>query len=88
MLMYYIGVLAALAGIGVNVVMVAISIKLSTTLKQVDRRTREASDKRMNVLAMIIDGMKAVKFFAWEESFFKMIESARNKVVQYISLTS
>lgn len=47
-------------------------------LGTVKGKTLKASDVRMNVLAQIIDGMKAVKYFAWEESFFKLIQDARN----------
>eukprot|EP01051_Picozoa_sp_SAG22_P005424 SAG22_NODE_321_length_12398_cov_3.218392_3_plen_365_part_00 len=65
MLVYYIGIAGAVAGMGVNTLMVVVSVRLSGKLKVVQGKTLKASDERMNILAQIIDGMKAVKYFAW-----------------------
>ena len=41
------------------------------------------SDKRLNTLSDVINGIKTIKAYAWELPFYKLINKFRNKMVKY-----
>lgn len=60
-------------------------MRLSGSLKQVQGKNLRAADARMQVLAQIVDGIKAVKYWAWEENFFEKITGARDQEATHLS---
>jgi len=43
------------------------------------KKYRQASDERTNLLAELIDSIKIIKFFAWEQRWLDKIDAARAK---------
>lgn len=39
----------------------------------------------MQILAQIVDGIKAVKYWAWEEDFYERITTARDEEAEHLS---
>ena len=54
-------------GLIVNFSLVFLSVKLSRNLKKVEKERTLLSDKRIQNLTQLIEGIKAVKYYAWEE---------------------
>ena len=73
----YLGPVASGVAVATMVIFDRSSRVLSNRSKLVEVRYKELSDERLSVLSQCVRGMKAVKFFAWEESFDALITARR-----------
>ena len=77
-LMFTIGVLPALAGLGTLALTLGLNVSLSKCTQLFEGKALEWSDKRLAVLKSILDGIRAVKMFCWEEDYLAHMTSLRN----------
>jgi hypothetical protein len=66
MVCFTLGWSSAAVGLVVNFGLVGLSSVLSRNLKQVEKKRTALSDRRMANLTQLVEGIKAVKFYAWE----------------------
>eukprot|EP01061_Rhynchopus_euleeides_P018502 TRINITY_DN3062_c0_g1_i3.p1 TRINITY_DN3062_c0_g1~~TRINITY_DN3062_c0_g1_i3.p1 ORF type:complete len:1469 (+),score=596.87 TRINITY_DN3062_c0_g1_i3:157-4563(+) len=71
-------------GLGVIVTILAISFYLGKSVKQVEEDVSNASDARVGITGQIIEGIKAIKYTAWEESFLKIVFAARELECHFV----
>ena len=71
-------------GLGVIVIILSISFYLGALVKDVEEEVCESSDVRVGITGQIIEGIKAIKYTAWEEQFFKVVVKARNIECEFI----
>jgi ABC-type multidrug transport system fused ATPase/permease subunit len=70
---------SVLAGVGVMILMVPINgfvMKKMTALQKVLMQTK---DKRVKIMNEVLNGIRLIKFFAWERSFIKKINQVREQ---------
>ncbi|ORY50511.1 P-loop containing nucleoside triphosphate hydrolase protein [Rhizoclosmatium globosum] len=69
----------ALAGIGVLVLSFPLQKWLVGKMKVIRARQAPITDKRIKKTEEILTGIRIIKFFAWESSFFSVVEKIRNE---------
>ncbi len=70
---------SCLAGIGVMVALVPLLAVCVAINRRQQKRMMEVKDQRMRVISEVVDGVKVIKFNAWEEAFAKRITEIRNQ---------
>nr|XP_055026726.1 ATP-binding cassette sub-family C member 2-like isoform X1 [Misgurnus anguillicaudatus] len=70
---------SSLAGLLVMVLMVPINGWLATKSKNLQVKNMKFKDKRMKIVNDILNGIKILKFYAWEPSFEDQIQGVREK---------
>ncbi|KAJ3416925.1 hypothetical protein HDV05_007983 [Chytridiales sp. JEL 0842] len=77
----------ALAGLGVMLLTIPATAALSTWANIVFERLMAATDKRTNTVNEVLQGIRIIKFFAWENQFLTKIQNARRQelraIIQY-----
>ena len=63
----YLG-LSGVAGLFVLVICMVLNRNLGMATKRCDAAVEVARDARLGTMKQVIDGIKAIKFYAWEES--------------------
>ncbi|EDV28837.1 uncharacterized protein TRIADDRAFT_19619 [Trichoplax adhaerens] len=69
--------IACLSGLAVILLLLPVQILMAKFAVRFRRYYLENADARIRVMSEIISGMKAIKMYAWEESFSESIESSR-----------
>ncbi|KAI9327008.1 hypothetical protein DFJ73DRAFT_632281 [Zopfochytrium polystomum] len=69
----------ALAGLAVMLTTFPATYYLSKWANRVFERLMDATDRRTNVVNETLQGIRIIKYFAWERSFLKKIDEARDK---------
>ncbi|KAJ3283942.1 hypothetical protein HDU79_008643, partial [Rhizoclosmatium sp. JEL0117] len=73
---------AGAAGLAFMILMSAIAIRISASAIKFERKALAATDERVKVTGEVVNGIKIVKFFAWETSFFNRLTGIRDKELQ------
>uniref|UniRef100_A0A8C5SLC3 ABC-type glutathione-S-conjugate transporter n=1 Tax=Laticauda laticaudata TaxID=8630 RepID=A0A8C5SLC3_LATLA len=68
---------SVLAGIGVLVLLIPLNAVLVTKSRRIQVKNMKHKDERMKIMNEILNGIKILKFFAWELSFQKQVEKIR-----------
>lgn len=68
---------AALVGVAVIVVCMPLQAYVARLFTTIQRKTLEATDNRLNLTNEVLNCIKTVKFFAWEEPFEKRLDETR-----------
>ncbi|XP_058043060.1 ATP-binding cassette sub-family C member 2 isoform X2 [Ahaetulla prasina] len=68
---------SVLAGIGVMVILIPLNAVLVTKSRNIQMKNMKHKDERMKIMNEILNGIKILKFFAWELSFQKQVEKIR-----------
>lgn len=71
--------LATLAGIGVMILMMPVNGVITKKLKDCQTQLMKDKDSRTKLLNEVLNGIKVLKLYAWEESFLEKINFYRNK---------
>ncbi|CAG9312990.1 unnamed protein product [Blepharisma stoltei] len=82
---FIIGILTGWAGIiGLTVLLVhyPIAIALSSISSYYRKRVSEFSDKRIMLITNLIEGIKVVKLYGWEDPFLRLIYGERSKEIK------
>jgi ABC-type multidrug transport system fused ATPase/permease subunit len=77
MLIYFIG-LSALVGVFVLVIMIPIQLAMSKVGGNLTGKNKKITDKRINNITEILQGIKTVKIHNWESTFIKLIAQIRD----------
>ncbi|KAI8802480.1 P-loop containing nucleoside triphosphate hydrolase protein, partial [Cladochytrium replicatum] len=76
-LIYVMGV-SGLIGLLVLVVLFPLGMSMGKLLTGVQVQSSAATDKRINLINEVLQGIRIVKFFAWEKSFLQRIKDIRD----------
>ncbi|KAK4148084.1 ATP-binding cassette transporter YOR1 [Dichotomopilus funicola] len=77
---------SALAGFGLLVVMLPLLSKAVQSLFARRRDINKITDQRVSLTQEILQSVRFVKFFGWEESFLKRIDDFRNREISSIQV--
>ncbi|KAH6599718.1 hypothetical protein BASA61_002486 [Batrachochytrium salamandrivorans] len=66
-----------LAGVAVMVVMIPLGGVIGRLVSRLQKRLMESTDMRINAINELLQGIRVIKFFAWEPRFFSKIEQLR-----------
>ncbi|XP_053306512.1 ATP-binding cassette sub-family C member 2 [Spea bombifrons] len=70
---------SVLAGLAVMILLIPINAVLATKSKTLQMKNMKNKDKRMKIMNEILNGIKILKFYAWEPSFENQVEEIREK---------
>eukprot|EP01124_Arcella_intermedia_P001248 TRINITY_DN1068_c0_g1_i1.p1 TRINITY_DN1068_c0_g1~~TRINITY_DN1068_c0_g1_i1.p1 ORF type:complete len:328 (+),score=71.96 TRINITY_DN1068_c0_g1_i1:386-1369(+) len=68
-----------LVGLGVILLTTPMQVKLFSIISEIQKTLLEQKDKRTKVLNEVLQGIRVIKFFAWENSYKKLINDIRNQ---------
>ncbi len=76
------------AGLGFMILMVPLNIFLMKRLSVYQRLIMMNKDKRLKIMSEILNGMRIIKFFAWEESYIGATNTIRQVEVDTLRASS
>lgn len=68
---------AYLVGVVVILVFILIQSYLGPKSGEIRGKTAEVTDKRINLMSQMINGIKVVKMYSWEKSFSSKMDIVR-----------
>lgn len=74
--------LSVFAGVAVMVLMIPLNAVVATYSKKMQTRQMKQKDERVKAMNEILNGIKVIKLYAWEESFMAQILGLRKKEVK------
>ncbi|KAJ2109796.1 Transporter of the ATP-binding cassette (ABC) [Coemansia sp. RSA 922] len=77
LMLYQLLGIASLAGVGAIVVLIPLQWYLVTLWSKYQSRLMTISDRRMSMMNEILQGVRIIKFFAWEPQFESQVASVR-----------
>ncbi|CAM1304666.1 Uncharacterised protein g3835 [Pycnogonum litorale] len=75
---------AILAGLAVIILMVPANILASTMMKRYQDKYMEYNDKRSETMSEVLNGIKVLKLYAWENPFLEKIQSIRTAELKFV----
>ncbi|KAG0701724.1 Multidrug resistance-associated protein 1 [Chionoecetes opilio] len=75
---------SALAGLAVIVILIPSSSRILSYTKTLQYNVMTLSDSRVKALSEIINGIKVLKLYAWEESFTERIKGIRDEELKLL----
>ncbi|EWC43729.1 hypothetical protein DRE_07389 [Drechslerella stenobrocha 248] len=75
---------SSLAGIGLLFLLAPLLVWVITVLAKRRKLMNQITDKRVSLMQEILQGVRFVKFFAWEESFIKELGTLRHREIRAI----
>lgn len=85
---------AAFAGLAIMLCIIPINGWIAKISRKLQQKQMKQKDERVKTMSEILNGIKVIKLYAWEESFMNIISTLRNKEVQrliflaYLNATS
>ena len=73
---------SSMAGLAVLLLLVPINAYLKRRMKHYNKATAKLKDTRIKVMNEILDGMKVLKFYAWERSFKDKVTETRLQEIE------
>uniref|UniRef100_A0A8C6RER0 ATP-binding cassette, sub-family member 2 n=1 Tax=Nannospalax galili TaxID=1026970 RepID=A0A8C6RER0_NANGA len=70
---------SVLAGVGMMVLLVPVNGVLATKNKNIQFKNMKYKDRRLKIMNEILNGIKILKYFAWEPSFKDQVQNLRKK---------
>lgn len=67
-----------LAGLGVMVVMIPLNIVLANAMKKMQKTQMQNKDSRTRLMSEILNNIRSIKLYAWENTFMKRLAAVRN----------
>ncbi|XP_004616472.1 ATP-binding cassette sub-family C member 2 [Sorex araneus] len=77
---------SVLAGVGVMVLLIPINGILVTKNRTIQVSNMENKDKRLKIMNEVLNGIKILKYFAWEPSFKSQVHNLRKKELKNLRL--
>ena len=68
---------AYLVGVGVIILFILMQSYLGPKSGAIRSETAEVTDKRINLMSQMINGIKVVKMYSWEKSFSNKMDTIR-----------
>lgn len=84
LLFMVIGIVPALCGLGVMLLLMPFSTFMLTFLTRVRKRLVLCTDARVKLISEVISGIKAIKLYAWEVPFRKRVDDLRDAEMKEI----
>ncbi|KAJ2492865.1 Transporter of the ATP-binding cassette (ABC) [Coemansia sp. RSA 2050] len=78
LMLYQLLGIASLAGVGAVVVLIPLQWYLVTVWSKYQSQLMAISDRRMSMMNEILQGVRIIKFFAWEPQFESQVASVRS----------
>ncbi|KAH8891958.1 P-loop containing nucleoside triphosphate hydrolase protein [Thozetella sp. PMI_491] len=75
---------SSLVGTGFMILMTPVPAMLAQLMGNTQRNVKAAQDTRISLITEYLTSIKAIKYFAWEESMIKHIQEARAKEQKYL----
>jgi ABC-type multidrug transport system fused ATPase/permease subunit len=76
---------AAFGGVIIMVLLIPTQILISRVQAKLRKRILEFTDSRIKSINEILQGIKIIKFFTWENSFLEKVTSIRhNETIQFV----
>ncbi|KAG7096565.1 hypothetical protein E1B28_003986 [Marasmius oreades] len=75
---------SALAGFGFFIILIPLQTYIMKSLFKLRAQSMQWTDKRAKLLQELLNGMKIIKFFAWEVPFLDRITGFRRNEMKYI----
>ncbi|XP_068685996.1 multidrug resistance-associated protein 1-like [Montipora foliosa] len=72
------------AGLGVMVIFTPLNILITRSINKYQVKQMTEKDDRIKMINEVLNGIKVLKFYAWEESFLEKINSKRSKELNYL----
>ncbi|CAB4400795.1 unnamed protein product [Rhizophagus irregularis] len=66
------------AGVGIMIMMVPVNAYLANKMKILQKKQMKNKDERIKLMNEILNGIKVIKLYAWEQAFLKKISYVRN----------
>jgi len=76
-LLYQILGWSSIAGIGVMILLLPFNYAISTRFSVIQKRIMSTTDKRIHATNEVLQNIRIIKFFAWEERFAYMVGESR-----------
>jgi ABC-type multidrug transport system fused ATPase/permease subunit len=70
--------ISALAGVGVMIVAIPTQAVVARVVAKLRRAMLKFTGERIKVINEILQGIRVIKFYAWEDSFLQRATQARN----------
>ncbi|KAI9225298.1 MAG: P-loop containing nucleoside triphosphate hydrolase protein [Piptocephalis tieghemiana] len=83
LLIHYIGP-SALAGFAVLIIIGPLQTTIIRSLVTLRKHAVAVTDSRVKLTQEILQGIRVIKFYAWESTFFRRIEELRNRELYYL----
>jgi ATP-binding cassette subfamily C (CFTR/MRP) protein 1 len=77
---------SALTGFALLVIMSPLQGKVMKTLKKTREKAAKITDDRVKLTQEVLQGIRVIKYYAWEESFLDVLNKLRDKEMKYIRL--
>jgi len=74
----------ALVGIAIMGLIMLLNLALGKVAHSIEQRNLKAADRRLTLLGAVLDGIRAVKLFGWEEKYNERITETRNEECVHI----
>jgi ABC-type multidrug transport system fused ATPase/permease subunit len=71
--------ISTLFGVGILIILYPLNVIASKLYSKEETNLIKAKDKRTKLVNEMLQGMKIVKFFAWEKKFKELIKELRNE---------
>ncbi len=78
---------ATFVGGALIILFVPLQSWIGRKFSQLRQQTAKATDKRIRLMSEIIQGIKVIKMYAWEASFAKLVQDARQAEIKVITKT-
>jgi ABC-type multidrug transport system fused ATPase/permease subunit len=78
LLFYYLGI-TAFGSVALLLLMVPLTRKIARSFSELDLELMKQRDHRVTLMSQVLNGIRVVKFFAWEKSVIKEIDEVRTK---------
>ncbi|XP_051918403.1 ATP-binding cassette sub-family C member 12 isoform X2 [Hippocampus zosterae] len=78
----------ALIGVGTYLVFVPVQILMANVISKLQHKSILMTDSRVRTMNEILNSIKLIKMYAWEESFEKKIAELRKREKKYLRQTS
>ena len=75
---------SSFVGFACIIVAAPLTFMVAKTLFQIRKKLLVCADGRINILSEVINGMRVIKYYAWESAFAARVREIRDKEVKLI----
>ena len=75
---------SSFVGFGCIIIAAPLTFLVAKTLFQIRSKLVRCADGRINILSEVVNGMRVIKYYAWESAFAERVRAIRDKEVKLI----
>ncbi|KAI9832491.1 MAG: hypothetical protein M1838_005641, partial [Thelocarpon superellum] len=83
-LLYRILGYSSIAGIGIMVLLLPVNIVISKQFSNIQAKTMKATDARIHTTNEVLQNIRIIKYFAWEERFGQIVNEKRSEELRHL----